>query len=417
MSIGLDEFTIAMWLKTLNTSTANNSSKPALSLFECVTSSGDARISALLDNNAANATVWRPVFKLADSGAPLVPSNANSSNSSSVTLNTWTHVAFALRAASSQAAIYLNGQLIAQATLSAPLSNHTSDSQQPLVCSFGPQPQQQSLPASMAIDELTVARVALSPRQLRALMSVYAPASVARSLAALGARHLWTFNAGSLRDSLDQQLLRVNGNVSFVADRYGVAQSAVALTGSGGASWLQTPTGEFDVWPSGGGELTIAAWLYVTSMTGAESRLLDCGTGTPGEANVVLALQRALSRQPYFAVWNGGVSKSLSLGKAWPLNGWSHLAITLTSTANNGTTTTTTTTATIYSNSVLKATSGDMHTPLALSDASVRARTSCLIGKSNWAADGPTDAYIDDLVVMDTALNTQQIIILMNTNA
>ena len=41
----------------------------------------------------------------------------------------------------------------------------------------------------MAIDELTVARVALSPRQLRELMSVYAPVSVARSLAALGARH------------------------------------------------------------------------------------------------------------------------------------------------------------------------------------------------------------------------------------
>ena len=133
----------------------------------------------------------------------------------------------------------------------------------------------------------------------------------------------------------------------------------------------------------------------MVSMEGAESRVLDCGTRTPGEANVVLALQEQKTRIPYFAVWNAGVQSSVHMSQKLALNVWFHFAVTMSARGTN---------ATIYTNLIAKAASANMHAPR-----TQIARTQCYIGKSNWAADGPTTAYFQDLIIFNKALDHSQL--------
>jgi hypothetical protein len=179
---------------------------------------------------------------------------------------------------------------------------------------------------------------------------------------------------------------------SFAMDRFGNVNSALALNGG----WTQVPPGiYFD-----STEFTISVWIFPSNVD-PWSRIIDFGNDGNAD-NIVLSLSYSYSLKPYFAILSGSNSLSTSISsKPITLNQWQFLTATF-----NGTN------ARVYLNGTLVAETNTQSyiQPIYLS------RSFCFIGKSNWATDGYSSSYLDDLRFYNKSLTLVEILELMNYN-
>ena len=176
---------------------------------------------------------------------------------------------------------------------------------------------------------------------------------------------------------------------SFTTDRAGASLLAVALS----SGQMTIPTGTYF-----SGSLSITVWAYVLSFTAWSERVVDCGTATLDQANVIFALQRDLTTYSYFEVHNSGSASNTQATSSIPLNTWVFLAATLAGSSAN-----------IWYNAVSQASATFSVTVPAYS------RTQCYIGHSNYGgSDANVNAYYDDLMFFNTGLSQSQLLTVKN---
>jgi len=202
----------------------------------------------------------------------------------------------------------------------------------------------------------------------------------------------WPFCIANMKDAIGTANM-IQGNLtSFVADRFGNGNAALALNGG----WTQVAQGMyFDTL-----EFTISVWIYPQQIE-YYSRIIDFGNGKESD-NIVLSLSSGNSLEPYFGLLSGSnfVFQTKST-KNITLNQWQFLTATYDSTI-----------ARIYLNGTFVAeTNIQSYTrPFNLS------RSNCYIGKSNWNVDGYSHSYLDDLRFYIKSLSQEEINELMNYN-
>ncbi len=182
------------------------------------------------------------------------------------------------------------------------------------------------------------------------------------------------------------------GNLtSFIVDRFGNVNSALALNGG----WAQVPPGTyFD-----STEYTISVWIY-PSNAGSWARIFDFGNG-PSADNIIFTLSDSNSLQAYFQIFSGSNYLSKTSSKPITENQWQFLTATF-----NGTI------ATVYLNGTLVAESIIRNNTLPIN----LWRSNCYIGKSNWATDGYSNSHLDDIRFYNKSLTQEEINELMNFN-
>ena len=177
---------------------------------------------------------------------------------------------------------------------------------------------------------------------------------------------------------------------SFVTDRFGNANSALALNGG----WTQVPSGVyFD-----SSEFTISVWVYPQQI-GFWARIIDFGNGL-GMDNIVISL--ATIYTPKYSLHffkNSSIILAVESSQNLTLNEWQFLAVTFNGTNER-----------LYLNGVLTYESNQDYNLPTLS------RNSCYIGKSNWPTDGFSSSYLDDLRFYNKSLNSNEILELFNHN-
>lgn len=172
---------------------------------------------------------------------------------------------------------------------------------------------------------------------------------------------------------------------SFVTDRFGNANSASALNGG----WTQVPSGVF----FNTTQFTITVWVHPQTV-GYWSRIIDFGNGQ-GLDNIVLSFCQTT---PLPVLTSVNPSFQISSTKSLTLNSWQFLAATFI--GSN---------IFIYIDGI-QVGSGSIAYHILPS----KIRTSNYIGKSNWAGDGFSSSYIDDLRFYSISLTQSQINALMN---
>jgi hypothetical protein len=201
--------------------------------------------------------------------------------------------------------------------------------------------------------------------------------------------HHWPICNGLMKDANGSADMIQGSLTSFVTDRFGNADSALALNGG----WTQVPSGMYFDSP----QFTITAWIYPQTF-GFCSRVIDFGNG-PASDNILLAFECGSSLLPAFGLYSGSILISqFNSGQALTLNTWQFLAATYDGSNMY-----------IYINGVLLA--SDTFVYYALPS---MIRVNNYIGKSNWAVDGYTDSYVDDLRFYRISLTQSQINTLMN---
>ena len=175
---------------------------------------------------------------------------------------------------------------------------------------------------------------------------------------------------------------------NFTSDRFGYPNAALALNGG----WTQVPSGVYFNTP----EFTISTWLFPQNI-GIASRISDFGVGTTN--NIVFAISYVYSLKPYSNICSGSNCIIVLSSQTVTLNKWQFIALTF-----NGTN------ASIYLNGALVASLGYIYSLPTVT------RTSCYIGKSNWAGDGYSFSFLDDLRFYNKSLSQTEILELMNSN-
>ncbi len=181
-------------------------------------------------------------------------------------------------------------------------------------------------------------------------------------------------------------------STSFIADRFGNVNSALALNGG----WTLVPGGIYFSTL----ELTISVWVYPSSV-GYNSRIIDFGNGQNAD-NIIFSFSQGTTCKPYFQYYSGpyGLFTAIS-PEPISQNQWQFLTATF-----NGTN------ARVYLNGTLIAQSNTQNytRPFDLS------RSNCYIGRSAWASDGYSSSYLDDLRFYNKSLTQEEILELMNYN-
>ncbi|MBL7975867.1 MAG: choice-of-anchor D domain-containing protein, partial [Candidatus Kapabacteria bacterium] len=156
---------------------------------------------------------------------------------------------------------------------------------------------------------------------------------------------------------------------------------------------------EYASLPSGvyfNGSFTIEAWVYPKQMSNW-SRIIDFGNGA-GSNNVLLGYTYGTTGQPGLYI----EGTQIAAGQTLPLNQWSHVAATFTSSGSTGT-------GTIYINGVPTA-SSTFPTPVNV------VRNNNYIGRSNWGLGDPdANAIFDEIRIWNVAKTQAQIQAQMNT--
>ncbi len=201
-------------------------------------------------------------------------------------------------------------------------------------------------------------------------------------------QNYWPFN-NNLDDVIDGSNLYGGQNWGFIAQ--GKNGPALSL----GLGYLNAPSGIYF-----SGDLTIMAWVYVFQHQ-TYQRLIDFGNGK-GIDNVVCALSRASTGNPYFSIFPDG-SIFDSAGFSITKNKWTFVACVLQSS----------TYVAVYVDSSRNYVSQSSITPTHV------VRTKCYVGRSHWYNDPfyndeDTNAYIDDLKIFNRALSQQEIYDEMN---
>lgn len=194
--------------------------------------------------------------------------------------------------------------------------------------------------------------------------------------------HHWPFS--------DEQMVDIIGNVkmfqgnltSFTFDRFGCPNAALALNGG----WTQVASGVFFDTP----QFTISAWIYPQNVS-TKARLIDFG-----DDNVIFTIDNNW----YFQICGTPSWGTVNPSQMLISNSWQMLTATFDGVKMS-----------VYFNGVLKSTSQYNHT---MSQNLVR--TKCYLGKSNWAQDGYSWSFVDDLRFYNKSLTQTEIIELINKN-
>jgi hypothetical protein len=173
-------------------------------------------------------------------------------------------------------------------------------------------------------------------------------------------------------------------NTLFVADRFGVENSALNLNGG----FTTVPSGIYFNKP----QFSISVWIYPLNI-GTWSRLLDFGNGYPSN-NIIVTLDSGSNQRPAFEIVQGTLTPTGYPQSNIPLtyNMWQLLTCTYDGSTQN-----------IYINGVRT----DFKS-LTYSMSSI-SRTSNFIGKSNYNQDGYSFSYIDQLRFSNISLSASQI--------
>jgi hypothetical protein len=181
------------------------------------------------------------------------------------------------------------------------------------------------------------------------------------------------------------------GNLTiFAEDRFGNANAALALNGG----YTQIPSGVYFNSP----EFTISAWIYPQQVVDM-ARLIDFGNGQNAN-NLIATISYGLTLNPSLNILTGSttVVRAISTQKL-KLNQWQFLALTFNGTYSS-----------VYINGSLTAETNNTFTMPTLT------RSLCFVGKSNWAANGYSSSYVDELKFFNKSLTQQEIISLMSLN-
>ena len=178
-------------------------------------------------------------------------------------------------------------------------------------------------------------------------------------------------------------------NTTFTLDRYGNANSALALNGG----WARIPSGIY----LSTLEFTISVWV-LPQQIGYYARIIDFGP----PYYIIFAFVNTLL-QPYFQLWDfSGSSRVFQLISSQNvlLDTWQFLAITYDGKM-----------ARFYLNGQITSESNSNYTL-----ASNITRLNCNIGKSCVLTDGYSFSYLDDLRFHKRSLTQAELIELMNQN-
>jgi len=170
--------------------------------------------------------------------------------------------------------------------------------------------------------------------------------------------------------------------------------SAVRLNGSSPNQYVQMPDGVV----SSLSDFTIATWVNRTSASGQTwSRLFDFGTGTA--VNMFLTVDAGGAAGARFAITlnGGGGEQQITATNPIP-TGWHHVAVTRS--GNVGT---------LWVDGNAVATNSN----LTLSPSSMGNTTNNWIGRSQYGADPPLQAEVDDFHIFDRALSEAELEALM----
>ena len=179
---------------------------------------------------------------------------------------------------------------------------------------------------------------------------------------------------------------------SFIEDRFGCSNSALALNGG----WTKVPSGVYFDSP----EFTISVWVYPRQI-GNWSRIIDFGNGQRSD-NIVLMFANEYNPQHVLRILQSSnyILNKLISSQNLTLNEWQFIVATF-----NGTN------ARLYLNGILTAESNQTTYSLPVIN-----RTKCFIGKSNWHTDGYSWSYLDDLRYYNKTLSPDEILESMNQN-
>ncbi len=201
--------------------------------------------------------------------------------------------------------------------------------------------------------------------------------------------HYWPICNGLMKDAKGSADMIQGSLTSFVPDRFGNADSALALNGG----WTQVPSGIYFDSP----QFTITVWIFPQNV-GRWSRVIDFGNGPSGD-NILLTIDCGDNLLSGLGLYSGSnfITQPNS-GQALTLNTWQFLVVTF-----NGTN------VYFYINGALVGTSSNTFLDLLSIN-----RTKNYIGKSNWAGNGFSSSYIDELRFYRISLTQIQINTLMN---
>jgi hypothetical protein len=190
-----------------------------------------------------------------------------------------------------------------------------------------------------------------------------------------------------MKDIMDSKDMFQGNLTSFIEDRFGCPNSALALNGG----WTQVPLGiYFDTQ-----EFSITVWIYPSLNIGSYSRIIDFGNGASND-NIILGYE-GISSNIFLEIWSGS-SQVLHIELSQPLitGQWHFIAATF-----NGTN------GRIFFNETLT-TTDSFHSGYSLS--TNLSRSNCYIGKSNSPADGYSNSHLDDLRFYNKSLTLEEII-------
>jgi hypothetical protein len=203
--------------------------------------------------------------------------------------------------------------------------------------------------------------------------------------------HYWPFcNDETMKDLIGTAHMTQGNLTTFIEDRFGNKNSALALNGG----WTQIPPGVYFDTP----EFSISVWVWPQQINDY-SRIIDFGNGEYLD-NLVFSLSQSASLNPYLDIYNGSTLEIRAVSnQCLTLGQWEFFTATFNDTN-----------ACIYLNGQLTANSYQRFNLTKIT------RANFYVGKSNWASDGFSWSYFDDLKFFNISLTQEQILDLMNQN-
>ena len=196
----------------------------------------------------------------------------------------------------------------------------------------------------------------------------------------------WPITNSQMNDVAGKADMVQGANTTFTADRYGNPNSALNLNGG----YTQVPAGIYFGTPA----FTISSWVYPRTL-GNMAKLIDFGNGA-GIDNVGITLSDHSAKAfPYFQLYSSRFYFEMATSVPLQNQAWQFLVATFNSDM------------VVYINGVA-------HTGVSVRKLPPVLRTLNYIGKSNWASDGFSYSYIDDLRFYNISLSRTQINELMS---
>jgi len=195
--------------------------------------------------------------------------------------------------------------------------------------------------------------------------------------------HHWPIENGTMKDAFGSSDMTPRGTF-YIEDRFGSQNSSLALNGG----WAEVPGGVYFNTP----EFTITVWIYPINV-GSYARIIDFGNGKAVD-NVIFSLSSGYYLKPNLAIFSGSsVAMETQTSQTFSSNHWLFFAVTF-----NGTN------SRLYLNGTLVDESTKQ--PFTLSTLT---RSNCYVGKSNWAQDGYSHSYLDDLRFYNKSILQEEI--------